>query len=483
MLWRQRVRLLTALVVVCALTWGVGAVARSERLSPAQEQASIAAALGLLLLGAWLMGRLFKTMQLPSVSGYLALGLFVGPGALGLITKPQLQMMSLANDLAIALIALTAGGEIRWRFLRGEARLISFITLFQAGLISLGLGAAMYGLIPAFGLVQGEMAPGALWRVALLCGVVGVASSPAVVVAVVAELRAANDFAQRAVSVAVCKDLALVALFTVAIAVALDSPLSAAEAQRAADAAAVEASPALAAATAGDSGVLVEVGRRIFGSIFVGGAVGLLLAWWMRTLSANLPIFLVLGGFGVAIGAEALGLEPLIVGLVAGMLMENVWGRLSEALFEAIEDLSLPVFCVFFAATGAKVDLRSLWTMAPASLAIVAVRAALVWAATLAGARAAAVRVRGLWTAFIPQAGVSLALLAIIDEKLGAALDVSGLVAAMLGAIAVHEIAGPVLFRAALARSLAGEADPAAAAARSRERPDDQQAAAPTGPE
>ncbi|RMD66502.1 MAG: hypothetical protein D6824_00740 [Planctomycetota bacterium] len=426
-------------------------------MSATQEQASAAAALGVLLLGAWLAGRLFKTMHLPSVSGYLVLGLLVGPGALGLITKSQLQMMSLANDLAIALIALTAGGEIRWQFLRGEARLIGFVTAFQAVVVTVGVGAVMYGLIPAFGLVQGEMAPGALWRVAMLCGVIGVASSPAVVVAVIAEMRAVNAFAQRAVSVAVCKDLALVAMFTVAIAVSLDAPLSVDAVQSASHTASPVWATASTASLGGDGGVFLEVGRKIFGSIAAGGAVGLLLAWWMRALSANMPLFLVLGGFGVAIGAEALGLEPLIVGLVAGMLMENVWGRLSEALFEAIEDLSLPVFCVFFAATGAKVDLQSLWASAPATLAIVGTRAALVWGATAAGIRAAGAAGRGLWTAFVPQAGVSLALLAIIDEKLGEELDVSGLIAAMLGAVAVHEIAGPVLFRAALARSLRNE--------------------------
>lgn len=475
--WTRRTRILIAIVGLCALAWLVNTVSATELRKPGAERVAGAASLGLLLLGAWLLGLICRSFKLPSVTGFLVFGLLVGPGAIGLISKTHLGMLTLANELAIAMIALTAGGEIRWRLLRAESRLIALITIAQAALIAGGVTLLAIVIVPRFHLVLGELAPGGLVRIALLVGVIAVASSPAVVVAITAEMHARSAFARWAISVAVCKDLALVVLFAVAISIATSAPIAAK--QQSLNAPAASALPAQltnagahgdaslspaphsvdgekATGDAGHTGALGDVMRLIFGSFAAGAVLGVLLAWYMRTLSANLPVFVVLAGFGIALGAESLGLEPLIVALVAGMLMENVWGEISEALFDAIEDLSLPVYCVFFATAGAKVDMRSLVGFAPAATVFILARVTLTWIATEFACKASGLKkeaYRGLWSAFVPQAGVSLALLAIVEEDVGVHVDVTPLIATILGAITLEQLFVPVLFRVALARA------------------------------
>src|SRR5690606_29237590 len=93
------------------------------------------ASLGVLLLGAWLAGRIFASFGLPRITGYIALGVIVGPDILNIVTLEQSPYLRLVNDLAIVVIALTAGGEIKLDFLRRGARTISSITLVQSAVI------------------------------------------------------------------------------------------------------------------------------------------------------------------------------------------------------------------------------------------------------------------------------------------------------------------------------------------------------------
>ena len=51
--------------------------------------AGTALACGYLLLSAFLMGSIFKSLRLPRLTGYLATGIVVGPNVLGLVSQPM----------------------------------------------------------------------------------------------------------------------------------------------------------------------------------------------------------------------------------------------------------------------------------------------------------------------------------------------------------------------------------------------------------
>ena len=77
-----------------------------------------ALAFGFVLLASFFMGRVFKSLRLPRLTGYIATGMIVGPSALQLLTPSMVTDLKLFNGVAIALIALTAGSEMDLRKIR-----------------------------------------------------------------------------------------------------------------------------------------------------------------------------------------------------------------------------------------------------------------------------------------------------------------------------------------------------------------------------
>ena len=93
--------------VLAAFSWiarRLGAVAVDD---PA---GSALLGLGCLVIGGVLAGDLAGRLRLPRITGYLVLGIAAGPHALALETARDAELLRLFEELALGLIALTAGG-------------------------------------------------------------------------------------------------------------------------------------------------------------------------------------------------------------------------------------------------------------------------------------------------------------------------------------------------------------------------------------
>lgn len=400
-------------------------------------------AFGLLLLAAWLGGRIAKQFGLPMVTGFLLIGVGLGPSALGVIDGTLVDpngrgYLLLINDLAIALIALTAGGEMQLSFLKGSLKSIVLIVAVQVAFV-LGVSAALFTvLLPRMGFVE-SMPMGHAWRLGLLLAVLASSSSPAIAIAVVTELRARGPLTQLLLSATIFKDLVVIMLFAVAVSIS-------------------------AAGLGGGEGgghvsIITVIVQHIFGSVLAGLIAGAAITWYLRQVSAHLTIFLVLTCFGIALVSQQLHLDPLITALIAGLLMRNAWAEISEDFFDEIEDLSLPVYCVFFAVAGTRVDLASLAQLWVWAVMGVGVRLVLLWAGTTLGARVAGVEkgiANSIWGGFASRAGVAIALAGLIVEALVGTPYAAAVFNFALGMIALDELIGPLLLKWTLTRS--GEA-------------------------
>jgi Kef-type K+ transport system membrane component KefB len=264
------------LLVSLLMVVGLAIVARQARIeSPLIQQLSITLALGVLMLGAWLTGRIFDAIRLPKISGYLLFGLLVGPsvwsmipldglGAVGrflkaglpLVSPDEIKQLRFASDLAIAVIALTAGGEIKFSWLRDRLwRLVVLIGTDVMIMLPLGLAATWLGArwIPYLNDADAM----AVLVVGVVTGTIMIGNSPAVIIAMISDLRSDGPLTQTALAMTICKDLLLVVLFATAMAwgtTVLDP-------QR-------QLSPQF----------LVSVAAQIFGSFVVGGVMGLAMA-------------------------------------------------------------------------------------------------------------------------------------------------------------------------------------------------------------
>ena len=68
-------------------------------------------ALGFTLIFAYLAGKMGAKLQLPKITGYIIAGIIIGPYVINLLSIPVVQNLKLIDNIALSLIALTAGGE------------------------------------------------------------------------------------------------------------------------------------------------------------------------------------------------------------------------------------------------------------------------------------------------------------------------------------------------------------------------------------
>lgn len=415
--------------VLVGVTWGVRRLSESAVIDPA---GSALLALGSLMIGGLLAGDLAVRFRLPRLSGYLLLGLVAGPYAIGLETVADARFLRLFEELALGLIALTAGGELRLAGLRRHGRcLLSVITghILLAPLVA----AAMWLILPSIaGLAT--LTAGERLAAAALLGVIAVAVSPATTIAVITELRARGDVTSIVLGTTILKDLVILLLFTWVNVLA----------------------HSWVAGQPTDFAVLRGVGIEVLLSLVVGAVLGLLLGAFMR-VGHFVPLAVITLALVSVEMSRTVHLEHLLVCMAAGFVVRNLFETESRMFLDALEVSSPPIYIIFFALVGAGLDLRIFALVWGPTVAFVVVRLVGVWLMTAipAAIGGATERVRRYaWMGFVAQAGLSLGLAARIQRELPGLGESISLI--IIGAVVVNQLAGPILWTRALRAS--GEA-------------------------
>ncbi len=435
-------RVALSLLILVGLTYLINILSVGKGMPEEHEAVRTMIVVGLLMIGAWLAGQMSVKISLPAVTGYLVYGLVVGPSILSLIHPAQIHRSGadasptqFAGDLAIALIALSAGGEIHLGWLKGRTKKILVLLAFHILILLIGIVGLVLLAAPHVDLLSNENET-AVWVVAVLAGVVMVAKSPAVTIAMINDYRAAGPLSQTTLVVTVFKDLVLIVMFAGAMAFCK---------------AAVDE-------TSVSGGFLLVVGIELIGSILLGGVIGVVMVAYVRRVKAHYLFFVIGCCFMVALLGEQKfaimkhhgHLEPLLMALSAGLIMKNLWPEGCEPIFHTIESMSLPIYCLFFSLAGARIDLQvfaELWYL---SLGLVVVRLFFTWGGLRLGIKAAGIDEkwsRCIWLGMISQAGVSLVLVTLIVDGFPDSNWAVPLKTAMVGAIFINQLIGPVCFR------------------------------------
>jgi Kef-type K+ transport system membrane component KefB len=419
------VRALLNLLMITALAYGARSfMPRGESITGS----GAALAFGFLLIAALQIGHLADRVRFPHLTGYLLCGLLFGPQVLDIVSQPMLADLTIVKGTAVGLIALLAGCELNVKKLRPALRAITSIslaTMVTAGVLLWALLFWITSMLPvtaAYTMMERA-------AIALVCANVLAAFSPAVVIGVITETRAAGPLSQLCMSIVVIADLAMVLTFSLTTSVARNLFPSA------------QSQPA----------ALLE---HIFGSIAAGAVVGLVLAIYNRRVSSRtgLVVFALL--FIVAEAGRVLHLDPLLVGLTAGLFVENLSPVSGEEITHAAQPVTLPTFAIFFAVVGAEIHLQAFLHVAPFAAAAALVRAVAIFGGSHLGSRIGRVPreiARLVPFGLLPQAGVAIALAVLVLNDFQPWGRVLGTV--LLGSIVVNELVGPVLFRAALSRA------------------------------
>jgi Kef-type K+ transport system membrane component KefB len=423
----ERVLQVTALVVV----FGVMFVA--ARLLPESGRASgLITAMGFLLLAGMLASELLEIVGLPHLTGYLLAGAIAGPHVFHLVDHQAVVSLSPVNTLALALIALAGGAELRIDLLKQVLKSLVWAMLVQSVVGIVFVGAAFLAIARFLPFTAG-LGTSALLGIALLWGVLAVCRSPSATLGIFSQLRPDGPVSRFSLAFVMSSDVVVAMLLTTAIALA--RPL-------------IEPAAGLSLRD------FTELGHEILGSVSLGTTLGLALTLYLWIIgSGGLLVVLIAIGFGLTEGLHYLRFDPLLAFMVAGFVVAN-FSQQGEKLLSAVDRTGNVVYVVFFATAGAHLDLELVKKLWPVALYLGGMRALATWGAHRLGSRFAKdepiVRQWG-WSCLVSQAGLTIGMAVVVERSFPSFGE--GFRSLAIANVALNELVGPVLFKFALDRT------------------------------
>ena len=378
---------------------------------------------GMLLAFGTLGGLLAARVRwLPTITGFMTLGLIVGPSGIGLLSPEELDGARVLVDIALGLILFQLGTALHpWLVLRNRALVVTSVVESSATF------AIILGLMVWIGTPP---------LVAVLAAAIAVSSSPSVLMHVSHELHAAGPTVDAAEALVAMNNIIAFVLFSLTLPFALhDSHFEMLTA-------------------------LLLPAYQMLGAIVVSVVVAWVvtrIALMTRVDEGHLRFALVVGAVMLSLGlAQALKVSPLFATLTLGIACRWLQGRsrLSRVQFGGGADV---FFIILFVFAGANLHLHELKDFAWVALIFVAARS---------GAKMVSVYVCGVAFGFphrvaisagmllVPMAGLAIGLVQATSTLMP---DLGGKVSTLvLASVAVFETLGPPL--AAFALRFSGDA-------------------------
>ncbi len=379
-------------------------------------------AFGLLLFAGVLGGYLAHRISwLPSITGFMAVGILIGPSGTDLVTEDALSLVRAVIDVSLGLILYRLGLTLDLRAMVHDPRLlltglvesgVTFITTFGV-LLWLGLPTLLAGLAAA----------------------IVISSSPAILIHVAHEVGAAGPVTERS------KELvALNNLFSFfAFSALLPAGHLAAEADR--------------------NTVWLQPLYQLLGSLAVAIVIAIILVQVARLTrnASQYRLALIIGAIMLGLGiADALDVSALFVPLALGVIVKTLErdDLISNVEFGEVFEL---FFIVLFVYAGAKIHLEELATLGWVAVALVSTRIVFKWLTVYGMTRWQGIAPRpaaATGLLLIPMAGLAIGLAQTAETLF--ALEAAQLNALILATVAILETIGPPI--AGWAFRLAGEA-------------------------
>ena len=312
-------------------------------------QLSILTLLGGATIVGFYVGRLSHRINLPTIIGYMALGIILGPSILNIFEKGIIQQLSFVSEIGLGFIAFTIGSELSLASLKRMGPGIVSI-IFASSLIAfLVVAIAIYVFtrdLP-LSIIFGAMAP---------------ATAPAGTVAVIQEYRAKGSLTKALYAVVGFDDGLAVVIYGFAVAIAKTLLI------RESYPVTTNILPALGAP-------LVEISL----SVILGGAIGIVFSRLVAKLHHSRDILILI--FGVVLLVTGLSirwhLSFILSNMMVGFVLSN---NQPEAVIRRVRaplDQIMPlVFLLFFCLAGTHLKISAITTLGGLSVAYIIGRSA-----------------------------------------------------------------------------------------------------------
>jgi len=392
--------------------------------------------LGIIFVLGALMEWLSPKFGLPKVVGYLLLGLLIGPELLGIIPEHFIQDTDIIIDLALSLIAVLVGANLKYSTLKGMGKQIISITFFEATFAFLFASIGLYLLSGFLGFPTEQSLV-----ISILFGGLASATAPAATIAVVHELKAKGKLTSTLLAVVASDDALALILFTFSI--------------------------ILGSIFLGDSDVSFTIFFDMLSIVILSAVVGIVGAFisvmidklfahhkGMETISTIGMIFIV---FSLSSYWQ---LEPLLATLVMGITMTNISSDFELVEEEIDNHLEEIIFMLFFILSAMHLDLSTLHTMPLVILAYILFRflgkISGVWLGSKITKADKNVQ-NYLGLGLFPQAGVAIGLALSLQHQSEFDTIAPLILNVIIATTVVHEFIGPVFTKYILRK--AGECE------------------------
>jgi Trk K+ transport system NAD-binding subunit/NhaP-type Na+/H+ or K+/H+ antiporter len=384
------------------------------------------------------IAKVFQKIKFPLITGLIITGIIAGSSVLNFISPKALTELSFLNDIALAIIAFSAGSELYLKELRSRINSIKWMTIGQL-IITFFMSTVVIYFFADNIPFMANMPSSHKIAVSVLFAVIFVARSPSSAIAVINEMRANGPFTKTVMGVTVIKDVLVIILFAICL--------------------------AIAKALINDEATDMLFFIVLFLELAVSGVLGIVLGRLLRLpflskFDLKLKGFLILLiGYSVYIFSHYIkikslelfhyefALEPLLICIIGSFVLTNFSKHRIE-FSKTLKEISPVIYIIFFTLTGASLSWQILMSVFGIAVALFFLRLVTMFFGGIFGVYAAKdfKKYRFIaWMPYLTQAGVALGLATIISKEFPA--WGSQFEAIIIAIIVINQLIGPPLFK------------------------------------
>ena len=377
--------------------------------------------LAIAIIAALLAGKVAKKLKLPNVTGYLVIGLVIGPYCLNLLNEDVIASFGIVSDMALGFIAFSIGAEFRIKFLRKVGKAPIVIAVLEAVTATILVDIVLI-------LIGQEL------TLALCIGAIASATAAASTLMIVKQYKAKGPVTQVLLPVVAIDDAVALMAFGLSVAVAK------------------------AVANHGSSNLLNTIlnpAKEILGGLLFGALLGIILSLLVKWYTGRgNRLALTIATIFLCVGVSSLvGFSSLLACMMMSAVFANT-SKVTDKIFEPMERMTPPIYMLFFIVSGASLDLSIIPKVGLVGVIYIVFRVAGKMLGSFLGAticKTEPVVRKYLGLTLIPQEGVAIGLATIamgVVPEYGQTIRT-----VILCGIIVYELLGPLITKMALKKA------------------------------
>ncbi len=374
--------------------------------------------IAIMLFAALIAGKIVKKMKLPNVTGYLVIGLLIGPNCIGILSEELIDATTFITDFALGCIAFSIGAEFKISFLKKIGKPPIVIGVLE------GLGAVC--VVDLLMLLMGYDV-----EFALAMGAIASATAAASTLMIVKQYKSRGPVTNTLLPVVAIDDA--VALMAFGISMAIANVVS-------------------SHGEAPIGKMLLEPCIELGGGLLYGAVLGVIMAYAVKIYTGRgnrlaITIMMICVCVGVS---EMVGFSALLACMMLSMVFVNL-SKYRTKIYEPLERITPPIYMMFFILSGASLDVTIITTIGVVGVIYVMGRVVgKILGAALGAKVSKAPKIVSKWLGLtlIPQEGVAIGL----ATSAAKALPEYGtqIKTIVLCGVVIYELIGPIITKLAL---------------------------------